>query len=259
MTRALIGHTGFVGGTLLRQAGFDDAYNSKNIDEIRGRSYDLVVCAGAPAAKWIANREPARDRAGLQRLADCLDTVTAARFLLISTIDVYPVPVGVDEDAPIDPARAVPYGAHRRELELRVVRRFATRHILRLPGLFGAGLKKNVVYDFLHGNNVEQIHADSVFQFYDMENLWKDVGRTVGAGLELVNLATEPISVCEVAREGFGMTFENRPPGASPARYDFRTRHAAQFGGRDGYAYNRRQVLDGLRAFVATQRAGTHA
>jgi hypothetical protein len=58
MSSALIGHTGFVGGNLRRQGSYDELYNSKNIESIAERSFDLVVSAGAPAAKWIANREP---------------------------------------------------------------------------------------------------------------------------------------------------------------------------------------------------------
>ena len=58
MSRALIGYTGFVGGNLHLQTPFDDVYNSKNIDSLRGKSYELVVCAGAPGVKWKANKEP---------------------------------------------------------------------------------------------------------------------------------------------------------------------------------------------------------
>ena len=55
MSRAcLIGYTGFVGGNLARQYAFDDCYNSRNIEQIRGRSYDLVVCCGVSAVKWQA-------------------------------------------------------------------------------------------------------------------------------------------------------------------------------------------------------------
>ena len=43
---ALIGHTGFVGGNIAANAQFTDCYNSKNIAEIRGKSYDMIVCAG---------------------------------------------------------------------------------------------------------------------------------------------------------------------------------------------------------------------
>ena len=51
---ALIGYSGFVGGNLLRQRSFDACFNSSNIEAIAGRSFDLVVCAGAPAEKWKA-------------------------------------------------------------------------------------------------------------------------------------------------------------------------------------------------------------
>ena len=57
MSEALIGYTGFVGQTLLRSKDFDDLYRSTNIQEIKNKSYDLVVGAGAPAKKWLANKE----------------------------------------------------------------------------------------------------------------------------------------------------------------------------------------------------------
>jgi nucleoside-diphosphate-sugar epimerase len=251
MKTALVGHTGFVGSNLLRQTSFDDLYRSTDIDEIAGRRYALAVCAGAPAEKWKANRDPEADRAGIERLLAALERAEIEELVLISTVDVYPEPVGVDEATRIDPAAGPPYGRHRLELERRLAARFPTR-VLRLPGLFGPGIKKNVVYDFLHHNALERIPADGVFQFYPLARLWADVGRVRAAGLELVNLATEPVSVREIAREAFGFEFES-PAGLPAPRYDFRTRYAGLFGGRDGYLLSREQVLDALRRFVDSQ------
>lgn len=62
MTNALIGYSGFVGSTLLKQAQFSALFRSTNIHEIENGEFDIVVCAGAPAQKWIANRDPADDR-----------------------------------------------------------------------------------------------------------------------------------------------------------------------------------------------------
>jgi hypothetical protein len=98
----LIGHTGFVGQSLLRGAAFADLYHSQNIEAIRKKSYGLVVCAGAPAAKWVANQRPDEDSANLKRLIGCLETVTAGQFVLISTVDVYRSPHQVDEETPVD-------------------------------------------------------------------------------------------------------------------------------------------------------------
>src|SRR4051812_7530555 len=117
MADALIGDTGFVGGNLLLQRDFGDRFNSRNIAEIEGRSYELVVCAGAPAVKWKANKEPGPDLENLQNLMKRLERVRAKRFVLVSTIDVYPTPVDVDEATPVLATDAQPYGKHRRMLE----------------------------------------------------------------------------------------------------------------------------------------------
>ena len=49
MTRCLIGHTGFVGGNLLRQGRFDALFNSRNIAELAGQSFDEIWCCGVSA------------------------------------------------------------------------------------------------------------------------------------------------------------------------------------------------------------------
>jgi nucleoside-diphosphate-sugar epimerase len=254
VTTALVGHTGLVGSNLRRQAPFDALYHRASIESIAGRSFDLLVCAAAPAQKWLANADPAADRANLARLLGCLAQVRAREVVLISTVDVFPDPVEVDEESPIEAARQHPYGRHRHELERELASRFPTR-IVRLPALFGDGLKKNVVYDLLHDNQVEKIHADSLFQFYDLDRLWMDVQVARAAGLGLVHLATEPTSVRDVARAVLGREFDNRPPGAA-ARYDMRSHYADLFGGRDGYLMTRGQVLARLAAFTRRVQNG---
>src|SRR4029077_2021184 len=123
---------------------------------------------------------------------------------------------------------------------------------VRLPGLFGEGLKKNIIYDFIHNNNIGQIHADSVFQFYPIINLWRDIQTALKHNIKLVNFATEPTSVLEIAREGFGLEFSNRPQ-TNPAYYDFRTKYDHLFGGAKGYIYNKDQILKLLKNFVSSQ------
>jgi hypothetical protein len=64
----LIGSTGFIGGNLLRQVPFDQTCHSANIAAIRGRRFDLVVCAGIRAVKWWADRHREEDRAQIDPL-----------------------------------------------------------------------------------------------------------------------------------------------------------------------------------------------
>lgn len=255
MTAALIGHTGFVGGNLKAQGAFDALYNSRNIEEIAGREFDLVVSAGAPAVKWLANQKPAEDWAAIERLTKSLGTVKARRFVLISTVDVYARPIDVDENTPIDLATAQPYGKHRLMLEQFVAERFPGALRLRLPGLFGPGLKKNIVFDFLNENRLDLIHQDGVFQFYDLANIGRDIETCLAAKLEVVNFATEPVSVRDVALRAFGREFTNTLPAPAP-RYDFHTVHARAFGKTGQYLASRDEVLAGMKRFVDASRAG---
>lgn len=253
MRRGLIGSTGFVGGSLMRQAAFGDTYHSVNIEQIAGREYDVLVCAGAPGGKWLANEDPAKDDASIQRLIAGLRKVKARKVVLVSTVDVYPHPVGVNEDTNIDEDALQPYGRHRRTLERFVAGAFD--HLtVRLPGLFGRGLRKNVVFDLLHGHQVERIDPDSVFQFYDVDTLWQQIERIRALGLTLVNLATEPVSVRAVAREAFGVSLPPRQ-GSTPVRYDMTSIYAERLGGRNGYLHDRVHVLGELRRFVQSEIA----
>jgi nucleoside-diphosphate-sugar epimerase len=251
MTSALIGHTGFVGQNLASQHSFDELFNSRNIASIRERSFDLVVCSGVRAEKWKANKDPLADQAGIQSLIDCLATVKAERFVLISTVDVHALPMNVDEESPVDVDAATPYGRHRFRLEQWVEARFSTL-VARLPGLFGEGLKKNVIYDLMHGNCLDQIHSDARYQFYDLRHLWGDIETADRAGLRRIHLATEPVSVEELARDVFGLEFRQAPHDR-PASYDFRSMHAALYGGERGYLYSRASVLADMRRFVDHQ------
>lgn len=253
-TSALIGHTGFVGSNLLRQRRFDACFNSSNIGDIRGRGFDLVVCSGARAEKWKANAEPDRDGEHIDSLIEILSEVQAGKFVLISTVDVFRTPVGMDESSPTPMDDLHAYGRNRRRLEEFASSRFDAC-VARLAGLYGHGIKKNVIFDFLNDNAVDKIDSRGVFQFYPLDRLWSDLTIAMNNALALVHLPTEPVSVAEVARAAFGIGFHNEVV-ASPARYDVRTRHAELFGGRGRYLEDKDRELAGIADFVKRERAG---
>jgi dTDP-4-dehydrorhamnose reductase len=252
MSSALIGYTGFVGSTLLQQARFEFLYRSTNIGDIEGKSFDTVVCAGAPAQKWIANREPEADREKIDGLIAYLKTIQCQTFILISTVDVFKSPIDVDEGTPIDESGLHAYGLHRRLLEKFVENHFPRHLIVRLPGLVGPGLRKNVIFDFLNDNNLHAIDSRGIFQFYPMVNLWYDIQTALDAGLNLVHLTAEPISVAEVSAQGFGKPFEQAQANA-PAVYDMRTRYAHIFGAPGRYQYSCRETLQAVRAYAQSE------
>jgi nucleoside-diphosphate-sugar epimerase len=256
--RALIGCTGFVGTTLQAQTQFDEFFHSKNIGDIRGREYGLVVCAAAPAAKWVANSKPEADRENLDNLKRHLDGMRAERFILISTIDVYPVPRNVDENTLIEAALAEPYGRHRYELEQFVTSHFAKAWVVRLPALFGPGLRKNFIFDLIWKPEALPLtHAESQFQFYAMARLWSDLNAVMESAVRLINVCAEPVSAAEIARQCAGREFTNRTE-KTPVFYDVQTVHAKVLGGEGRYHFTKEQTLEAVKAFIASSR-GAHA
>jgi hypothetical protein len=150
LPKGLIGHTGFVGGALLRQTHFDACYNSANIAEITAARFGTLVCAAAPGSMLEANRAPERDKAAIDALTERLGRVTAERFVLISSIAVLADFAGGDDEGTEAFQQELAYGRHRRALEAFVEERFPAHVIIRLPALFGAGLRKNFLFDLLN-------------------------------------------------------------------------------------------------------------
>ena len=242
----MIGSTGFVGGHLAQSFGFQRLVHRSDIDTVAGLTTDLLVCAGLPADKWRANLDPSADWANLKRLAKVIATVRAERAVLISTVDVYQPPVQVDErHAPaFDGVGA--YGTHRAWFESFFQSRFGSALIIRLPGLFAANVKKNLVHDLIHGKSDQwtKVNANSTFQFFDVSKTWSIIEYAWQLDLLLLNVATEPVAAHEVAKL-FGVQLAGQ---GDVVTYDMHSIHARSFGGRDAYLVTRQEVLDGIAA-----------
>ena len=253
--KCLVGYTGYVGTTLLTQTHFDDLYNSSNIETIQNKEYDLVICAAAPAVKWKANQSPQEDLDNIKRLILSLKKVRAEKFVLISTVDVYMNPIDVNEASEIDPEATEPYGRHRYYLEQFVRGNFANHLIIRLPGLFGKGLKKNFIYDLIHSNALHLTHHKSEFQFYNMASLWDDIQLSLNNSLSLVNFATEPVSPFEIAQHSLGTLFSNETEKA-PVFYNMRSKYANIFNleAQEEYMKSKESILQEISAFIEDEK-----
>lgn len=251
--KALIGYTGFVGGTIANQTTFDELYNSKNIHEMQNKEYDLVVCAGAPGKKWLANQKPHDDKQSIDSLISVLKSVTAKRFVLISSVDVYNKPSNVDEDTVIEEDTLSPYGLHRRMLETFVSRTFDASTIIRLPALFGTGLKKNFIFDLINDHMVNYTHPESSFQFYNMKNLWKDILTVTSKDIDVINFAVEPVRAGTIEQLLFNK--EVTPdPAAVKMNYDVHTKYASLFNGSGFYIKSAEAIKVELVTFIKEQQ-----
>lgn len=250
---ALIGSTGFVGQTLLRERSFDALYHSTDIHEIAGQNFELLICAGVKAVKWYANQHAEEDRLGIDALIEHLKTVQARRFVLISTVDVFAHPLDVYEDTKPSRDGLCPYGLNRLYLEHFVQEHFPDALIVRLPGLVGPGLKKNVIFDLLNHNCLDAVNAADCFQFYPMRELNNDLNRLLAHNVTgVVHLTAAPVTVQEVAQQCFDLNF-NQVLERPAVRYDLRSQLAAKLWGQPDYQYSKEQSLEAIRAYALTE------
>lgn len=87
------------------------------------------------------------------------------------------------------------------------------------------------------------------FQFYPLRLLWGHVKAALTEGIEVLNLATEPVSAAELYRHVFGEDFTNTGSAKVPD-YDFRSKHAGLYGGSRGYHILKGFLMDDIKAFV---------
>lgn len=147
---ALIGYSGFVGGQLQRQHSFTSLFNSSNIDQVGAAEFDTVVCAAAPGSMFEANMLPDVDLSKVNALIEHLETIKTKRFVLISSIAVLANFAAHDDENTSAFQTKLAYGKHRHVLEAFCEDHFDDCLVIRLPALFGEGLRKNFIFDLIN-------------------------------------------------------------------------------------------------------------
>ena len=302
--KALVGYTGFVGSNICKAAGneLDAVYNSKNIKEAYGTNPNILIYAGLRAEKYLANNAPEKDMELIYQAEENIEKILPRKLVLISTIDIFKFPKGVDENSIIDTKNLHAYGRNRYQLELWVREKYPDALIIRLPGIFGKNIKKNFIYDFInvipfmlkkekfkelsekepelkkyynlqengfYRVNVAEKNREmlkdkfrklgfsalnftdsrSIYQFYNLACLWKDINTALDAGITLWHPATEPVSAGEVYEFLTGNKFVNELDG-EPANYDYRTIYAEKFGSEGSYIADKKKVLLAIKEFT---------
>lgn len=154
---AIIGYTGFIGKNLQNLCPTNNLFNSKNIFDISGKTFDTIWCAAPGATKWQINKSPEHDLENINNMIKILKSVKCNRFVLYSTIDTRTF------------QKSPSYGSNRLFFEQELFKIFPGLVVCRLPGLFGPGLKKNIIYDLVN-KRCEFVNINSKFQWLDIES-----------------------------------------------------------------------------------------
>lgn len=227
---AIIGYSGLIGGNLYRQYKKKhkniNLYNSKNIDKIdENITYQKVFCAALPAEKWRANKYPKKDKLNLLRLIKNLKKIKTNQFILISTIDVH-----FNHD----------YGKNRKYLEEFVKKKFNKYKIIRLPAVFGEGLKKNIIYDLINKNELNKICYNDKFQWYYLKMLKTNIEKVIKSKKNIFEFYSVPINNSEIIKL-FNLTYKFSKR-LKPIIYNFKP--------NSGYFFKKNEILKMIKNFL---------
>ena len=208
---AILGYTGLVGSYIRESLDPQNTeyYNTKNFETVRGKKFNTVFCACVPAVKWKANQNPVWDRNIIRNIFDIVKTIQCQQMILISTIDVHDHRHPFQDESVIRPSLEA-YGFNRYELENQLRSAFEERLVIvRLPALFGVGLKKNIIFDLINNNNIDRINLNSAYQWYPLSWLYQDIQTALSEKINVINLYPDAIETYDIICEIFPSEKEN--------------------------------------------------
>lgn len=88
-----------------------------------------------------------------------------------------------------------------------------------------------------------------MFQFYNLAYLAEHIEIAIKNNIKLLNLAVEAVSVNEIYKTIKGTDFINEVANVVP-QYNYKTKYAEIFGGKNGYIFNKQFVLEDIMKFV---------
>jgi nucleoside-diphosphate-sugar epimerase len=195
----IIGGRGFLGSAFARVCErMGRPYEIVDVDnyaEYRGKHCELLINANGNSVKWLSHKEPMTDfDASVRSVRASLVDIDCKRYIHVSTCDVYPdcsLPETTDEAQSLEPGRQSPYGFHKYLAEQCVMHGAERWMIVRMGGFVGPGMKKNAIFDILHGEKL-WLDPGSELQFLHTE----DAARIVLALHDQHGLDREIVNVC---------------------------------------------------------------
>jgi dTDP-4-dehydrorhamnose reductase len=253
MSNCIIGYTGFIGKNLIKQKKFFYKFNTKNIGYIYKYKFKLCVICAPHAKKWWANKNPKKDTIITDRLLEKLKTIQTQKIVFISTVDVFNQKLNINENSKILTSKSNIYGKNRLKIEKFIQVNFKDYYIIRLPALYGKFLKKNILFDLMHNNELYKVNLNSQYQWYFIGNLMADINKIIKFKIRKINLVPEPIKTLEIVN----LFFKKKIPYLNSKKlgpiYNIKTIYGKIFNSKEGYIINKKNNLKKLKSFIKNE------
>lgn len=98
-------------------------------------------------------------------------------------------------------------------------------------------------------NALDFTDSRAVYQFYNLKYLWDHICIALENKIDKLNIATEPVQVSELYTGLNGKIFHNEL-NRKFFQYDFRTKYADLFSGKDGYIFSKEYVIRDIKKYI---------
>lgn len=248
--KVLIGNTGLIGQTIKDHINFDLEFNSSNIESIKNYIIDGcdIYLSCLPATKWLVNQDPIKDYNNIINIYNIISKYRFNKIILFSTIDVYCNSPLMATETFKPYIKNMNYGSNRLIFELLIQNLdYRNIQIFRLPSLFGDRIKKNILFDLLNNNQVENINFNSKYQWLNLKNLYSYILEYKDFN-GIINLFPEPVDSIEIAKL-FGIHNNLINLDSNKILYNYRTSYK-----RSGYIQSKNDSLLEIKRFVNEYR-----
>lgn len=173
---ALFGHTGFIGSGVYDVLRAQYEVTGFNSTSFLSRTFDIVINCSGVSSKYHTEKNPLLSYRKELDILVRLQLLSCDKVIHISSVDA-------DRDGE--------YGKLKLWVEERIKKLFPRWNILRVSGVIGQGLKKNIVFDLMENKPI-YLTRDSVLNFISINEIANLVSILVKRGTE--NLTTNVAS-----------------------------------------------------------------
>jgi hypothetical protein len=122
--------------------------------------------------------------------------------------------------------------------------------IVRLPVVYGNELKKNIIYDLINKNQINNINPNDLLQYYPVNKLYLDINFSIKNNLSLVNLSSKPIKSSKIIRIFYKKNIIHKKKKIR-RNYNMKTIYSKLWSKKD-YIYTEKYIIDDLTKFRNT-------
>lgn len=221
---ALIGSQGTVGHSILDQISVDAVFNSDNITDLSGQSYNTVYIAAPSGNRLAINRQQGNDEQDFQQIQTALAAADVKQVIFISSVDAVTAPDSR-------------YGRNRANMETWIRNNYADYYIIRLSTLVGKHIKKNVLFDLKHNIFIDRIDFSAVIQWCILDTLRDQIELAQANKQREIDLVSQPIANWEIVQKFFPTIYKETT--GSTVFYD-----------QHPYRYTRRQIFAAMENYL---------